>query len=244
MKKNDKAKENATVGRKKMPGVQGKVRKGQGVVQRKAVEAPQEGLPELRGDGLHPGSDSDDSAQDSDLQDLSPGGFPDGDVPGGGVPGIIWHLEYRSIGDLIEWERNPRRLTEKQAADLHESLSKFGVVEPLVLNFDGKSIIGGHQRRKVLLYMAQLDPTKEIPVMMPSRELMPEEAEELALRLNRNTGEWDYEMLANNFDTPKLFKLGFDPKEFSMQSAVTTLKPTSLKPAAPKVCPKCGTIIT
>ncbi len=129
---------------------------------------------------------------------------------------IIWRTERRRISDLVEWEANPRRLTEKQAADLAASLQKFGYVEEIVVNADGRSIIGGHMRRRVALAQALLDPEAMVDVRIPSRSLSEQEGIELALRLNRNTGEWDYDALANSFDTDILQSWGFEPGELGL----------------------------
>ena len=40
---------------------------------------------------------------------------------------------------------NPRQITKKQVKDLKESIEKFGVVDPIIVNKDF-TIIGGHQR--------------------------------------------------------------------------------------------------
>jgi hypothetical protein len=129
---------------------------------------------------------------------------------------ITWRTEKRKIGDLIEWEKNPRRLTVQQATHLEQSLRKFGYVEECVVNADGKSIIGGHQRRRVLVAQAIANPNAMIEVRIPSRHLTEEESEELAIRLNKNTGEWDWDALANNFDAVKLLEWGFETREFGM----------------------------
>ena len=56
---------------------------------------------------------------------------------------ITWHTEKRKLGQLKKWPRNPRTHTKKQAEDLQESLTKFNLVVPLVINTDD-TIIGGH----------------------------------------------------------------------------------------------------
>jgi len=154
------------------------------------------------------------------------------------IPQIQWRTEKRRIGDLIEWEKNPRRLTEKQAEDLRNSIVKFGYVEEIVLNYDGKSMIGGHQRRRIMQLQLMLDPTTEIDVRLPDRELTPEEREELAIRLNRNSGEWDFDLLANEFDESKLIEWGFEAPEFGMGEEA---KPHSMGDANQdhSFCPKC-----
>lgn len=56
------------------------------------------------------------------------------------------------VGDLQPSPDNPRDISDEALAGLSKSLSRFGCVEPLVVNVrDGANrIIGGHQRYKVL----------------------------------------------------------------------------------------------
>jgi len=62
---------------------------------------------------------------------------------------LVWHTEKRNINDLIFYERNPRRLTDKQAEKLKESLEKFDLVEIPAIDTDGK-IIAGHMRVNIM----------------------------------------------------------------------------------------------
>jgi DNA modification methylase len=126
---------------------------------------------------------------------------------------ISWRTERRRIGELVDWDKNPRTLTDKQASDLEASLRKFGYVEEIVVNADGKSIIGGHMRRKVALAKALVGAGEVVDVRIPSRPLTEKEHAELAIRLNRNTAEWDFEALANNFEIEELTDWGFVPEE-------------------------------
>jgi len=156
--------------------------------------------------------------------------------------GIEWTTERRRIDSLVEWEHNPRQLTEKQAADLGESLKRFGYVEPIAINVDG-TILGGHMRRKILLAQALLDPAAEIDVRVPSRALSIEEIAELNIRLNRNTAEWDFDKLANVFDVGALIAWGFDSSEFAMGDdfkPVPAEQQGKLDEKAKVKCPSCG----
>lgn len=155
---------------------------------------------------------------------------------------IVWRTERRRIGDLVEWEHNPRTMTEKQAAALRESLSKFGYVEEIVVNADGKSIIGGHMRRKVALAASLLDQNALVDVRVPSRPLTEEEGIELAVRLNRNTAEWDWDALAL-MDTGSLVEWGFDGKDLGIGpefEPVTEEQQGRLDRKATVECPECG----
>lgn len=109
---------------------------------------------------------------------------------------------YVKISDLRSAQYNPRQMSEKQAADLEQSIRRFGLVDPLVVNRHPERlnvVIGGHQRLKV----AERLGIDTVPVVYV--ELNEEQERELNLRLNKNLGEWDLEALAS-FD-PDLLKL-------------------------------------
>ena len=47
---------------------------------------------------------------------------------------LTWHTEKRRLGDLIEWDKNPRQLKEHDAEHLKKSLDNFGVADALIIN--------------------------------------------------------------------------------------------------------------
>ena len=53
----------------------------------------------------------------------------------------------------------------------------------------------------------------EIDVRVPNRKLNKKEADEYLVRSNKNTGEWDDDILANAFDMDDLEEWGFDSFE-------------------------------
>jgi DNA modification methylase len=53
------------------------------------------------------------------------------------------------IADLNPATYNPRRISNDALAGLRESVERFGLVEPIIINKD-RTVIGGHQRLKVL----------------------------------------------------------------------------------------------
>ena len=116
----------------------------------------------------------------------------------------------RNIDELISAEYNPRQLTQHQHNSLTDSIKRFGLVDPILVNIhpDRKDIIiGGHQRVTVAIEMGiRTVPTVEI-------ELDAEKERELNVRLNRNTGEWDWDSLANNFDLEQLSEWGFEENQ-------------------------------
>ena len=120
-------------------------------------------------------------------------------------------IKQRKIADLKPAEYNPRQLTDKQYKQLKKSLKTFGCVEPVVVNSNPMRtdiIIGGHQRCKVWADLGN--------DTIPTVEIELDEAQEMELnvRLNKNTGEFDFDMLANYFDSETLKDWGFESFEF------------------------------
>ena len=122
------------------------------------------------------------------------------------------------IADLIHPEYNPRQISEKDFEQLKKSLSGFGAVEPAVINQHPAReniIVGGNQRIRA----AQALGWDEYPCYLVN---LPEERErELNIRLNKNTGDWDTDKLANDFDAADLISWGFSFPEivFSDENA-------------------------
>lgn len=143
------------------------------------------------------------------------------------VAGLIeWRTERRRIRDLVPWEGNPRKITEKQAQDLRASLDRFGVADIPVVDADG-TIVGGHQRCAIL--MAQGKGDMEVDVRIPSRKLTDEEFAELNLRLNKNVGSWDFDVLAN-MDENLLLSIGFDEEELLVGFGLSRAEDATLDP--------------
>ena len=113
--------------------------------------------------------------------------------------------EYK-VDSIIFAEYNPRQMTESQHKDLKDSMQRFGLVDPLIINThkERKNIlVGGHQRLRIAKELGyQSVPCVEV-------ELSPDKERELNVRLNKNTGEWDYDALANYFDVGELTEWGF-----------------------------------
>ena len=129
------------------------------------------------------------------------------DIKGVSVEKINWQSSKRNISELTPAKYNPREMTVAQEKELNKSLSKFSLADPIVINQDNK-IIGGHQRIKLL----KTQGIKEVDVRVPERLLSPEEEKELNLRLNRNVGEWNYDLLAE-FSEDMLADVGFDSED-------------------------------
>ncbi len=119
---------------------------------------------------------------------------------------IVWV----DINELKPSEYNPRKWSKKQEKDLKESIEKYGVVDPLIVNSAPNRkniIIGGHFRYYILKQLGY----KKVPVIYINISDVNKE-KELNLRLNKNLGDWDWEKL-KRFDKDFLKTIGFKTAE-------------------------------
>ena len=152
-----------------------------------------------------------------------------------------WTTQTRKLVELIPHETNPRELTEKQYQDLESSLKRFDLAEIPVINTTNK-ILAGHQRIKILSMLKGTD--HEIEVRVPDRELNADEEKEYLVRSNKNTGQWDFDVLANHFEMDELKDWGFEEIEFAGFSEDTgsglVSGDDSEDEKKKKKCPECG----
>jgi len=113
-------------------------------------------------------------------------------------------IEKKKISDLKPAPYNPRKSSDKQEANLKKSLEKFGVVEPIVFNKQTGHIVGGHFRIRELKKLGY----KEVDCVIV--DLSEDDEKELNIRLNANTGDWDFDKLANEWDARQLTEWGID----------------------------------
>jgi DNA modification methylase len=119
-------------------------------------------------------------------------------------------VQYIKISSLNPADYNPRKWYEKAIKDLKESISRFGLVDPIIVNSAANRknvVIGGHFRLKVAKDLGY----KEIPVVY-LKISDPNKEKELNLRLNKNTGDWDYDLLGQ-FNETFLSDVGFSSEE-------------------------------
>jgi len=120
-------------------------------------------------------------------------------------------IEYVPISELKEASYNPRKHSKEAIEQIKKSIYEFSVVDPIIVNSAPNRrniIIGGHMRVKACKSLGH----KTVPVVfldIPSEE----KERTLNLRLNRNLGEWDYELL-KDFDKGFLANVGFDNNDF------------------------------
>ena len=127
-------------------------------------------------------------------------------------------VEKIKISKLKPAPYNARQSTKKQELDLRASLEKFGVVEPIIFNKQTGFIVGGHFRIRELKKLGY----KEVECVIV--DLSPEDEKELNIRLNANTGEWDWDLIANEWDAEQLDEWGLDMPNIQNTEKLSELK--------------------
>ena len=116
----------------------------------------------------------------------------------------------RKIKDLIRAEYNPRKITPVEEFDLRESLMRFGLVEPIIININKERkdiVIGGHQRLKIWQELGNDE------IDCNQIDLTLDKERELNIRLNKNGGSFDDDLIKEYFDYEELTEWGFTPDE-------------------------------
>lgn len=157
-------------------------------------------------------------------------------------------IETIKITDLKPAEYNPRRISDEDYQKLKNSISTFGLVDPIIVNLKNMHIVGGHQRYDVLLdeHMLDNDFLAELPMIrlgdvgfvFTDTELSirdDDHEKALNLALNKISGEWDEQKLQplleelelspidiqlTGFSEPELEELNIDNTEETGEGVV------------------------
>lgn len=143
------------------------------------------------------------------------------------------NIVYVPISELKFSAYNPRKWSDSAIEQLTESFKRFGFVDPIIVNSaDNRKniVIGGHFRLKVARDL-KINKAPVVYVNIPDVE----KEKELNLRLNRNTGEWDWKLLANfnesflsdigfsSEDLDNIFQIDDIPEEFNLERELRKL---------------------
>jgi len=125
---------------------------------------------------------------------------------------IKWSVEIRVTSQLIPNPKNPRQIDATRYKQLAECIREFGLIDKPSINLDNM-IITGHQR----FYIMQAWGVERIPCMVPDRMLTEAEIDALCIKHNLLQGEFDFDILANEWELDALIEYGFDPKELGVE---------------------------
>ena len=108
---------------------------------------------------------------------------------------------------------NPRLIKDDKFKKLVKSIQEFPEmldIRPIVVNSD-MIILGGNMRFKACKEAG----LKEIPIIIADN-LTEEQQREFLIKDNTSGGEWDFEMLANEWDVEQLEEWGLDFPDFEI----------------------------
>jgi ParB-like chromosome segregation protein Spo0J len=115
-------------------------------------------------------------------------------------------MELKKIADIKLNPNNPRLIKDDKFKKLVQSIKDFPEmleIRPIVVNKD-MIILGGNMRFRACKEAG----IKEIPVIVT--DLSEEKQREFLIKDNTSGGEWDWDMLANEWDTDELSDWGLD----------------------------------
>ena len=119
-------------------------------------------------------------------------------------------VEYVPVASLRPAEYNPRKWTKEATEQLKESIKRFGIVDPLLVNSAPKRrgvVISGNFRMSVFKQFK----IKDCPVVWVNIPDIKRE-KELCIRLNKNVGDWNWNLLGD-FGEGFLADVGFTSEE-------------------------------
>jgi len=119
------------------------------------------------------------------------------------------------IGEIKPNKNNPRIIKDNKFKQLVKSIKDFPQMlelRPIVVN-DDMVVLGGNMRLKACKEAG----LKEVPIIM-ANELTEEQQKEFIVKDNVGFGEWDWDILANEWDADLLEEWGLDGFPFDNET--------------------------
>lgn len=154
------------------------------------------------------------------------------------------NIQYIPLNKLSFYEKNPRKINKVQFEKLCNNIQSdpdFFAMRPCLINVVNEQYIiyAGNQRARA----AKKIGLKEVPCIIA--ENVDEETMKKRIVLdNLHHGEFDYDLLAADYEIPELIDLGMTEKEMGIIAEIEADKIEAEeeedKPEQCKLCPKCG----
>ena len=141
----------------------------------------------------------------------------------------IYHVK---IGEVKTNPNNPRIIKDDKFKKLVKSIQEFPQMlelRPIVVNAE-MVVLGGNMRLKACKEAG----LKEVPIIMAD-ELTEEQQNEFIVKDNVGFGEWDWDVLANEWDAVQLEEWGLDAFPFEIEEKQKEQEDKQIE-----TCEKCG----
>lgn len=149
----------------------------------------------------------------------------------------IIHLQ---VNQLLHSESNPRTISKEKFEALCSSIKndpKFFDARPCLVNRVGEklTVYAGNQRLRAAKKLGW----DTVPCVI--HDNLPQEViDRRSIVDNVSSGEWDYDILANQYDLSELVSWGLDPASFLGDIELDTEEKPKGKKAKCIKCPSCG----
>jgi len=141
------------------------------------------------------------------------------------------------VSDIYENPENPRTLNKKRFEALKKSIKEFPEmlkIRPIVIS-EENIILGGNMRFKAVVELGY----KTIPVLS-AVGLNDAQIKEFVIKDNEHFGEWDWDVLANDWDRKDLEDWGLQGFPFEGDLEEEKIKEVEENK---ETCDKCGQIL-
>jgi hypothetical protein len=132
---------------------------------------------------------------------------------------VAFETKSISINQIKLNPNNPRIVKDDKFKKLVKSIQDFPEmlnIRPIVVN-DDMVVLGGNMRLKACKEAG----LKEVPVIKAS-SLTEEQQREFIIKDNVGFGEWDWDMIANEWDAEQVTEWGLDIPDFAIQNLEAT----------------------
>jgi ParB-like chromosome segregation protein Spo0J len=145
-----------------------------------------------------------------------------------------------NIAEIKPNEENPRYITDTKFKKLVKSIKEFPEMletRPLVVD-ENMVVLGGNMRLKALKSAGVF----EVPVYQV-KGWTEEQKREFIIKDNLGYGEWDWDLLANSYDFPKIKSWGLDVPNFD-DIETFDVEDDSDENESPETCKHCGKVFS
>lgn len=155
----------------------------------------------------------------------------------------LFKTERVRIGDLVPHVSNPRKIKAAEKQSLWERIQKYGMIGIPVRDQDG-TLLSGNRRCEVIVQNGLGD--MQVDVRTAVRKLTDQELKEVMIIENSHAGEWDLEMLKQEFDSVvdlEAYGLSFEALDQQVKEATQEMETEPELPIVAKFSEKYDAIV-
>lgn len=152
---------------------------------------------------------------------------------------VTFKTYVEQIDKLIANDANPRKISRKQYEALKKSLADFPEMKQLreIIVDENLTILGGHQRIYALKDLGYSDVTVKQVIGLTEKQ-----KREFIIKDNTSSGDWDTDILANQWDMDELESWGVPNFDFGDVDDEPKDPASKDDQSKEHTCPGCGLV--